>query len=87
MSVERSPAVNWRATIEGSRTLRGKQEVVTFDNPGDELIVYFRGRFFRHEPIHNEEGKVIGHNIEISLVPHPYDFQLRRRQFAQAGLK
>lgn len=87
MITERSPAVSCRAAREGSRTLRGQQKIETFDNPGDELIISFHGRFFWHEPIYNNEKEVIGHNIEISLVPPDYEFELRRRQFAQERLK
>ena len=84
MSRAESAPIAWRATVDGcTRNLGGRVETVDFPNPGQEQILFFRGQYYWHNPVTGEDKKVIGHEIQWSLVPPQYGLLLRQRKFKQ----
>ena len=75
-----SPSQYWRQILGGcTRIVSGEIKTVTFPNPGEEPILSFQGHNYWHKPLKNEEGEVIGHEIQWSLLPQSYEYLLKQR--------
>ena len=72
MIPEGVPAV-WRGIKRGcTRTFSAETIQAEFSNPGNETIFVFQGRHFWHEPIYDDKRELVGHKLELSLVPTKY---------------
>lgn len=82
VSSERGHGLSWgwreMRQFGVSKGVCGEEQRVVFQNPGERILGLLRGKLYMwHQPIFDEEGKLIGHHLGWSLLSEEYDQQFR----------